>query len=493
MTIKSKLFNGICFAGIMLVALSTTSCSKPTCDLLSERPPIVHQMSMGKNNPVVEQVSDMILPDKHPVYASMAGEGDYEESEGLLDIVVEYLIKLFGGVIIFFVATFILWRNESRYLRKKHTLEEVDKNCIIMENPNTRDPSMEGKLVCATATASTEEILTDPDFGIEINAISLQRKAKYYQWVEEKETRGSGKNRRTVYTYKKKWVNEPIESESFHNPNYQDRNFVLVRINNEEQWARIVSFGAYILNDELKEFMVPDPLILDLDDKILAKWNDAVVNTLEENELPYPRKAKNIYKGSPLVTGNEAQERNLTVSGNEVTPIHKEYDYVHQDKNVLYFGNNPKRPTVGDVRLYFKKVMEGTVTVVSQVAGITFVPYESRVQEDYQTLVMGESNDDLIIADETTENKKNHWMTRIKASLATGVGLFMSFNVLFQILSYLFSFVPFISQYLQSLVDLTGFVFLIACLFVGIVWSVINIFLAWIINLVIVNIDDWMG
>ena len=133
------------------------------------------------------------------------------------------------------------------------------------------------------------------------------------------------------------------------------------------------------------------------------------------------------------------------------------------------------------------------MTVVSQVASNTFVPYESRVEQDYQTLVMGESNDDLIIEDETEENKKDHWKIRLGASLATGVGLFMSFNILFQILFYLFDFIPYVAKSLIFILNLADNIFFIACLLVGIVWSVINIFLAWIINLVIVNIDDWMG
>ncbi|MBR6181723.1 MAG: TMEM43 family protein [Prevotella sp.] len=483
MKTKSKVFKGICFAGMLFIALSTVSCSKPTCDLMNGQPPIGHQLSVVKNHLVAEHVYDIILPDKHPVYASMAGAGDSEDGEG-------FLIRIFGGILLFFGATGVLWWNESRYLRRKHTLEEVDKVCVIMENPNTRDPQLEGKLVCATAIASTEEILSDTDFGIKINAISLSREVKYFQWVEEKEK----EDRRTTYKYKKKWVDKPIDSESFHDPDYHS-NFVIVEIENMIQYARKVSFGAYFLNDELKEFMVPEPLNLKLDNKILEKWNNIVAKSLGMSTQDAPNETTDTFTDSLLDTGNEAQsqEENLTISGNEVPTPQKKYDYVHTEKNMLYFGQKPRKPSIGDVRIYFNKVLEGTVTVVSQVAGNTFVPYESRVEQDYQTLVMGESNDDLIIENETKENKEAHWVIRLWASLATGVGLFMSFNILFQILIYLFDFIPLIAKYLISLVDLTGMIFFIACLLVGIAWSAINIFLAWIINLVIVNIDDWMG
>ena len=112
------------------------------------------------------------------------------------------------GFILFCAATALLWWNEGRAVQTGDMLEEVAENYVEMENPNKKDATLDGELVCATAVATTEDSLTDTQFGIGAKAISLQRKVEYYQWMEHaqesSEDKLGGKEvTTTTYTYSK--------------------------------------------------------------------------------------------------------------------------------------------------------------------------------------------------------------------------------------------------------------------------------------------------
>ena len=91
---------------------------------------------------------------------------------------------IFSGLILFCLATALLWWNEGRAVKTDKMLNDAEKACVEMENANKKDASLEGELVCATALATTEDSLTDNQFGIGAKAIALKRRVEYYQWVE---------------------------------------------------------------------------------------------------------------------------------------------------------------------------------------------------------------------------------------------------------------------------------------------------------------------
>ena len=99
-------------------------------------------------------------------------------------------------------------------------LDEVAANYVEMQNPNKKDASLEGELICGTAMATTEDSLTDAQFGIGAKAISLRRNVEYYQWVEhvsetKKDKLGGSEEITKEYTYTKEWVSRPVESAQF--------------------------------------------------------------------------------------------------------------------------------------------------------------------------------------------------------------------------------------------------------------------------------------
>lgn len=157
---------------------------------------------------------------------------------------------------LFLAGTALLWWNEGRAVKTEKMLDEAGSKYVEMENPNKKDASLEGELICGTAMATTEDSLTDDQFGIGAKAIALSRTVEYYQWVEhaqeKREDKLGGKEEiTTTYTYSKEWVREPIESAQFKDPGFQKKNTVLTTVENDEEWAENVKWGAYKLPESL--------------------------------------------------------------------------------------------------------------------------------------------------------------------------------------------------------------------------------------------------
>ena len=160
------------------------------------------------------------------------------------------------GFVLLIAATALLWWNEGRAVKTAKMLEEAGSAYVEMPNPDKKDASLDGELICGTAMATTEDSLSDNQFGIGAKAISLKRKVEYYQWIEhaseEKEDKLGGKEvTTTTYTYSKEWVSRPVESAQFKDPAYQKLNTVLTTYEDQEQWAENVSWGAYKLSESL--------------------------------------------------------------------------------------------------------------------------------------------------------------------------------------------------------------------------------------------------
>ena len=132
-----------------------------------------------------------------------------------------------SGILMFVLGTALLWWNEGRAVKTEKMLDEAGSSYVEMPNPEKKDASLEGELVCGTALATTEDSLMDADFGIGAKAISIRRSVEYYQWVEHEQTKkedklGGKEVTTTTYTYSKQWVSSPIQSSSFHDPAYQN-------------------------------------------------------------------------------------------------------------------------------------------------------------------------------------------------------------------------------------------------------------------------------
>ena len=396
-----------------------------------------------------------------------------------------------SGFLLFVAGTALLWWNEGRAVKTEKMLDEAGSAYVEMENPNKKDASLEGELICGTALATTEDSLTDAQFGVGAKAISLKRTVEYYQWVEheqeQKEDKLGGKEvTTTTYTYTKEWVDSPIESASFKDPAYQNKNMVLATYEDAEQYAENVSWGAYKLPESLisrisssegLELAMAEDLLKQLDKSSQAAYERfyGVQKSNQPTQQPVqqpviPDSVKALLSDSARAVLDSIQAINDSINKAMANANNKkDLEYIHQASNVLYFGRVPGSPEVGDVRITFEKVVPAKVTVMAVVDGDSFKPYKAKNGKRFQTLVMGKKSGDEIIDAEKEANNIFLWILRL-------VGILM---VIFG-LKGIFGFIETILKVVPFIAGIFGWGVGLVCTIVGIVWSLIIIALAWL-------------
>ena len=400
-----------------------------------------------------------------------------------------------AGIMLFLAGTALLWWNEGRAVKTEKMLEEAASNYVEMENPNKKDASLEGELVCGTAMATTEDSLTDAQFGIGAKAIAIRRKVEYYQWVEHEhqssEDKLGGKEViTTTYTYSKEWVGSPIQSSQFKDPAYQNKNMVLTTVEDAEQYAENVKFGAYTLNEALIHYISSkEPMELALSEDLLKQFDKTTQTAYErfygavkkqpvQQPAPQPAaipdsvraqlsdSAKAVVDSIKAVTDSiqAANERLIADAQNK-----KELEFIHQGGNLLYFGRVPGSPEVGDVRVTFEKIVPAKVTVMAVVDGDSFKPYKAKNGKRFQTLVMGKKSGDEIIDAEKEANNMWIWVFRFFGVMMVIGGLKGIFDFVVTILKV----VPFVA-------NIVGWGVGVVCTVIGVAWSLIIIAIAWL-------------
>ena len=314
---------------------------------------------------------------------------------------------------------------------------------------------------------------------------------EYYQWVEhaqeKKEDKLGGKEvTTTTYTYTKEWVSRPIESASFKDPAYQNKNMVLTTYENAEQYAENVSWGAYKLSESLihsisssegLELAMAEDLLKQLDKSTQAayerfygvqKSNQPTQQPVQQPAIPDSVKA--LLSDSAKAVLDSIQAINDSINKAMANANNKkDLEYIHQASNVLYFGRVPGSPEVGDVRVTFEKVVPAKCTVMAVVDGDTFKPYKAKNGKRFQTLVMGKKSGDEIIDAEKEANNMFLWIFRL-------VGILMVIGGL----KGIFGFIETILKVVPFIAGIFGWGVGVVCTIVGIVWSLIIIAIAWL-------------
>ena len=323
------------------------------------------------------------------------------------------------GLVLLVAAIVLLWWNEGRAVKVSKMLKAAETECVDVANVDSVDPALEGKLIHATAVAKTDEVLTDPDYGLSVNAIRLERDVEYYQWVEHsssetKDKIGGGQETTTTYTYSKEWVSGPVDSGSFKDPDYQGSNYVRTTVPENTVTAQKVDFGAYVL---------PQAMVGAIPAGTAVNVPDSVANGVD-----------------------------IFVQGNTV-----------------YYGENPQTPAVGDVRVSFSEADGGVASILGQVKGNTFESFKHKNGKSLMVLRMGEHSQEEMFESEKASNKFILWLVRILGVILMISALRMMFDILVAILKVL----PFLGNIAQVGVNLVTSV-------VGFILSLVVIMIAWV-------------
>ena len=299
------------------------------------------------------------------------------------EITSESWLSRIGGVIkgvviglILFIAAFpILFWNEGRAVKRYKTLNEGAGSVISLQEARVSLEN-EGKLVHVSGKAVTDEIITDAEFEVAVNAIMLKRIVEMYQWKESKKSRtekkvGGGKKTVTTYSYSRSWSSSLVDSSNFRKPTghqnprampYQSAEFV----------AEEVRLGGFKLSRSL-----------------VGKIN----------------------KTSLLPVSDLA---NIDGIPNAV---------FHGDG--IYFGDNPSSPQIGDLRITYQIVAPTEVSIVSKQIDQSFKPYRTEAGGTIDMLSLGLIGAENMFEQAHRSNTMWTWILRVGGFIFMFIGIAM--------------------------------------------------------------------
>ena len=305
------------------------------------------------------------------------------------------------GIILFLVATALLWWNEGRAVHRAQDIKQVAKTAQSIGDISNANTSLDGQLIHTTGTASTEDILSDDLFGIKTNALAIVRSAEYYQWKENekhetKDKLGGKQEEIITYTYERDWTADPINSSRFKDPDYQNVNNVIWEIEDMRVIASNVSFGTYILPELFISDIVSkqsdnvSPLMISADNPALKQLNENVMKALGDNVRP------------------------------EAAQVKDSLAYVHVFGNQVYIGFNPSNPSIGDIRLTFEQLAPScNISLIAVPTNGTFTTFQAKHDANEYELRVGTWTLDQMIKQANDENATLTWILRIQSTTST--------------------------------------------------------------------------
>ena len=353
---------------------------------------------------------------------------------------------MIGGLLVFIIGTGLLWWNEGRTVRTARAIGDAASHVESVADVSKVDVSLNGKLIHASAFADTKDTLTDDLFGVREQAIKLDRKVEYYQWVEHSQRKkrdkvGGGEETITTYTYEQEWVKKPVNSSNFKESRYRNANRVLSQVEERNEMAQHVTFGAYTLPESfVTSISGSEPVEVRMTEEQRFTWDERL-------HMLMPK-------------------------------VNTETSLVHTSANTVYLGLSPNSPQVGDVRVTFTKVPPADISLIAQVDGSTFKAYKAKNGQSFSRLQMGTVSADEMILQARSENNLWAWVLRVIGILLVVGGL----KGMFGLLPMLFKVLPFLGSIVDAGVGLVSWI-------LGLAWSLIIIAIAWLVFRPIIGIS----
>jgi hypothetical protein len=197
------------------------------------------------------------------------------------------------------------------------------------------DPQNDGKLVHVVGTLGGVERLTDPLFGVAVEALKLRRRVWLYQWeqggVRSKSSYGvedSHGNTTTLlktrtYDYSMVWSEKLIDSKSFYNARHDNPPTKI-----------IPDFAAAAAKISLGAFAVSPELVEQIDNFQVVPMSDANLSALPAN-----------LRNEAKVVGEES-----------------------------YIGATPQKPAIGDLKVRLEFAPTATASVIARQNGDKLSP-----------------------------------------------------------------------------------------------------------------------
>lgn len=318
-------------------------------------------------------------------------------SPGFLERLSASTGGVIAGVCLLALSLYVLFTNEGRALRTATSLDEGLNQVVSLHPDATLDPQNDGRLVHLSAPLRTAQPLYDPNYGVSVQAVKLQRRVEMYQWVEYSESRdyeeNAEKKTETTYSYNTEWRSEVISSRHF-DQEVGHVNPSAMAVESVTVVAQDVRIGRFFLSEGL-----------------LQQIND--FHTLSLQGLPVP------------VT-------------NAFLSVYDDY---------FYHTANPRRPEVGDVRVRFvyaglsgDGVYPGPAHKVSVVAmqrgGDQLQAFRTRSGDLLEILYMGDLTAEELFTREHQLNDMKTWALRLGGWALMFLSVSLSTRVIYTLVDW---------------------------------------------------------
>lgn len=319
-----------------------------------------------------------------------------DRSPGFLERLSASTGGVIAGICLFALSFYVLFTNEGRALRTASALDEGLKQVVSLHPDVMLDPQNDGRLVHLSGPLRTAQPLYDPNYGVTVQAVKLQRQVEMYQWVEYSESRdyeeNGEKKTETTYTYNTEWKSEVISSRHF------------------DQEVGHMNPSAMAVESVM--VVAPDVWVgkLFLSKGLVEQIND--FHTLSLQGLPVPVM-------------------------NTFLTVHDDY---------FYHTANPRRPEVGDVRIRFAYAgLSGDgfypgpahkVSVVAMQQGDQLKPFRTRSGDVLEILYMGDLSAEEVFTREHQLNNMKTWALRLGGWVLMFLGVSLSTRIIYTLVDW---------------------------------------------------------
>lgn len=325
------------------------------------------------------------------------------------------------GLVLAGASTVGLFWNEGRAVQTHRSLNE-GAAAVVAVDAGRIDPANERKLIHATAPLIGEGTLRDPDTGLALAGLRLERVVETYQWVEKTETHrqknvGGSEDTVTTYTYVKDWASGRVDSGRFKQPGGHQNPEPLLRA--ASFVAERATFGAF----------KPGPQVI--------------------------RAAPGLESVRP-----EAQQIEMLRA--------KHGARVHVVEDRVYIAGNPQVPAIGDTRISYRLVRNGPFSIIAMQSGSDLAPYQTQAGDRLLMVRAGSVTAGEMFDAAKKGNTILTWVLRGVGALVMLIG----FSMLLAPLVTLGDVVPFIGR-------IIGWGTGVVALFMTLILSSLTIAIAW--------------
>lgn len=302
------------------------------------------------------------------------------------------------GIGLFFLSIYVLFTNEGRALQTASSLDEGLSQVVSLDSFSVLDLQNNNHLVHLSAKLRTLQPLHDPNYGVAVQVVKLQRQVEMYQWVEYRDSKDYQENgetkTETTYTYNTEWKSELINSRNF-DKEIGHQNPSAMAVESVTVEAQEVRVGPFILSKGLVE-----------------------------------------------------QINNFQTLSLKDFPTHILDSFLTIDDDYFYHTQSPRRPEVGDVRVRFSFAgLSGetsnlgpaqTVSIVAMQRGEQLKPFKTKSGDILEILYQEELSAEEVFEKEQKYNSMKTWGLR-----AAGWALmFLSIQLTMRIIYTLVDWVP---------------------------------------------------